>query len=122
MLNFFGGSAKVTENLSHSGSKVSNDLAQDEPFSQKREIYMENIRRKAREDVVKQRRQQPNMFKKKDNDVNEGSDADQYSHLPDNGNKDELVKKLIEFNEVNVDDFEDSQLDEIANTLKNGNM
>jgi hypothetical protein len=45
-----------------------------------------------------------------------------YDHLDNIPNKEELIIKLKEFNEIDVDEFKDPEIDEIAKTLKDGDL
>lgn len=81
---------------------------------------MENIRKNAREEIVKQRRQQPSIFTPSGDNSN--GTGQTFDHLEDSPNKAELVAKITEFNEIEVHEFGKSELNEIANTLKNGEL
>ena len=122
--NFFGGSTDNKAN-SQTGSQFSKKSGVEaETFTTKRTKFMENIRRNAREQITKSRRQQPTMFtsgNQKD-EKESGSTSINYEHLNSIPNKDQLIVKLQEFNEIDVEGFSDPEINEIANTLRNGNL
>jgi translation initiation factor 2B subunit (eIF-2B alpha/beta/delta family) len=130
--NFFSSTTNIDNNLSNSNSKagtkgqIALSNAQGQNLSEKRTQYMQDIRRNAREEITKQRRQQPNIFSTANttNAVNTEEDdlTSRFDYLGKTANREELIKNLVEFEDIDVVDFGEEEIDQIANTLKNGEM
>lgn len=121
--NFFGGSNENQAVNSQSGSQFSKKSGNEAGnFNEKRQKFMENIRRTAREQITKQRRLQPTIFNPQNKESNQSYTSINYQHLDGVPNKEELIAKLEEFNQINVDGFEDKEINEIASALKTGQL
>jgi len=88
------------DDLSSKSFSMSNSIAES------RSNYMQDIRKSARETVVKSRRQQPNVFSK-NTDIDEESEyfENGYEHLNSTPNSAELIVHLKRFNEIIVENF-----------------
>ena len=91
---------KNQDDLSSKSFSMSNSIAES------RSNYMQDIRKSARETVVKSRRQQPNVFSK-NTDIDEESEhfENGYEHLSSTPNSAELIVHLKIFNEIIVENF-----------------
>jgi hypothetical protein len=117
-MEFFNGK-QATLSATGSNKFSANNESEAQSFANKRQKYMENIRRNAREELSRNRRTQPNLFASEDNT---GNVLMNFDHLEGVPNREQLIVKLKEFNDIDVTDFKDPEINDIAKTLRSGEL